>query len=86
MSDKNKITVNILGQQYTMKSTSDPDHLKLVAEYVDDKMNKIQDMDRRLDPRHIAVLAGINIADEYFQLKEEYNDLLEIIKNSSNKK
>lgn len=79
MSDKNKITIEIFGQHYTLKGTASSNHIRLVAGYVDDKMSQLAESNPRLDGRKVAVLTAVNIADEYFRLKEEYEELLRII-------
>ncbi|OEF95618.1 cell division protein ZapA [Desulfuribacillus alkaliarsenatis] len=79
MSDKNKITIEIFGQHYTLKGTASSNHMRLVAGYVDDKMNQLSESNPRLDGRKVAVLTAVNIADEYFRLKEEYDELLKLI-------
>ena len=79
MSAKNKITIEIFGQQYTLKGSASSSHMRLVAGYVDDKMNQLSEANPRLDARKIAVLSAVNITDEYFRLKEEYEELLRII-------
>jgi cell division protein ZapA len=79
MSEKNKITIEIFGQHYTLKGTASSSHMRLVAGYVDDKMTQLGEVNPKLDARKIAVLSAVNIADEYFRLKEEYEELLRII-------
>ncbi len=51
----------------------------MVAGHVDDKMNHISEVYPRLDLRKIAVLSAINITDEYFKLKKEYDELIELL-------
>jgi cell division protein ZapA len=73
---KNKLTANIYGHKYTIMGDATPDHLEKVANYVNTKMNEIGKKRPILDTTRISVLTAINIADEYFRLKEEYDALL----------
>ncbi len=76
--EKNKITVDIYGQQYRMVGKASVSHLRSVAHYVDEKMRQIGMGNHRLDTAKIAVLAALNIADEFYQLKLEYEELIRI--------
>lgn len=76
---KNRITVEIYGQQYRLSGSADVSHMRMVAGYVDDKMNEIGQGNTRLDTAKIAVLAAVNMADEYMRLKQEYEQLLKIL-------
>lgn len=65
---KNKVTVSVAGQDYTLVTTDEPEYVKRVAAHVDEQMRGIADAGRTsiLDS---AVLAALNIADEF--LKEQ---------------
>ena len=66
------IKVNILGQDYVVRSTAGQKYLEQVAKYVDDKMEEIKasgiDDSQQL---RIAILAAMNITDELFIYKKE---------------
>lgn len=64
-----KIEVRIFGQQYQIKAGPDPDHIKRIAQYVDEKMREIATATPTVDTLKIAVLAALNITDEFFQLR-----------------
>lgn len=66
-----KIQVQIYGQPYQIKAGSDPENIKKVAGYVDQKMREIASQSPTVDSLKIAVLAALNITDEYFQLKRD---------------
>ncbi|HJV44409.1 MAG TPA: cell division protein ZapA [Bacillota bacterium] len=84
--DKNKLTVDIYGQQYRMVGKASTSYLRSVANFVDDKMRQIASGNTRLDTTKISVLAAINIADEYFRLKQEYEELLSILEEEEKRK
>ena len=66
------VKVNILGQDYVVRSAAGQKYLEKVAQYVDDKMQEIRasgiDDSQQL---RIAVLAAMNITDELFTFKKE---------------
>tara|TARA_B100000700_G_C14816588_1_gene747807 strand:+ start:534 stop:860 length:327 start_codon:yes stop_codon:yes gene_type:complete len=85
--DKNDITIQILGQNYTIKTPADEAYIKKVAMYVEDKMKELKDsgMDSNQHLK-IAVLACMNIADELLQEKnvhKQENELINKIKSKT---
>ncbi|MYI75428.1 MAG: cell division protein ZapA [Acidobacteria bacterium] len=64
------VTVEIFGGRYPVRSGLDAEYVKRVAQYVDRKMHNAADQTRGGDTVRIAVLAALNIADEYFRLHE----------------
>jgi len=83
---KNRLTVDIFGQQYRLSGKASVNHIRMVAGFVDDKMNEIANGNHRLDTAKIAVLSAVNIADEYFRLRQEYEELLKILQEDANSK
>lgn len=83
---KNRLTVEIFGQQYRLSGKASVNHIRMVAGFVDDKMNEIANGNHRLDTAKIAVLSAVNIADEYFRLRQEYEELLKILQEDANGK
>lgn len=57
--------------------------MRMVAGYVDDKMRKIASANPRLDTNKLAVLAALNMADEYFRLRLEYEELIKLLEESA---
>lgn len=72
---KNKTTVDIYGQQYTIVGTESTSHIRLVASIVDDKMREISAKNPYLDINKLAVLTAVNIVHDYIKLKEELERL-----------
>jgi cell division protein ZapA len=69
-----KIQVEIYGQTYQIKAGADPEYIKNIAKYVDLKMREISSATPTVDSLKIAVLAALNITDEFFQLKMKQQD------------
>ncbi|HPR63866.1 MAG TPA: cell division protein ZapA [Thermoanaerobaculia bacterium] len=65
----NILEVEIFDRIYRLKSDKDPEYLDKLASYLDEKMKEVAEVAPTVDGQKIAVLAALNIADEYFQLK-----------------
>jgi cell division protein ZapA len=81
-AEVNKIKAEIYGQDYQIKGKASVDHLRLVALLVDHKMKEVGEANPRLDLNRVAVLAAVNVADEYLKLRQEYEELLRIFEQA----
>jgi cell division protein ZapA len=64
------VSVEILGQRYPIRSSLDPRYVAALAAYVDEKMRAAAETVPAADPVRLAVLAALNIADEYFRCRD----------------
>src|SRR5690242_20221148 len=64
------VRVEIFDQAYNLRG-SDPDYIMKLAEYVDSKMRAVAEQTHTVDSARLAVLAALNIADEYHLLKRK---------------
>lgn len=78
---KNRLQVTIFGQTYTMMGKASSSYMRMIASHVDDKMKEIAATNPRLDSTKLAVLSAMNIADEYYRLKQDYDDLLRLLED-----
>jgi cell division protein ZapA len=62
------VRVEIFDQVYNLRG-SDADYIVKLAEYVDGKMRAVSQQTATVDSVRLAVLAALNIADEYHLLK-----------------
>jgi cell division protein ZapA len=62
------VRVEIFDQVYNLRG-SDADYIVKLAEYVDMKMRAVSEQTATVDSVRLAVLAALNIADEYHLLK-----------------
>jgi cell division protein ZapA len=62
------VRVEIFDQVYNLRG-SDADYILKLAEYVDGKMRAVSEQTTTVDSVRLAVLAALNIADEYHLLK-----------------
>ena len=68
------IKVEIYDQVYNLRGV-DAEYITRLAEFVDSKMRSVAEQTSTVDSLRVAVLAALNIADEYQILKKKY-DLL----------
>jgi cell division protein ZapA len=68
----NSVRVEIFDQPYNLRGT-DPDYIFRLAEFVDTKMRAVAEQTSTVDSLRLAVLAALNIADEYHLLKRKYD-------------
>jgi cell division protein ZapA (FtsZ GTPase activity inhibitor) len=67
---KRAVEVEIMGERLTLRTDSEESYVRSVAGYVDKKMQEIQKNTRPSAKSSIAMLAALNIADEYQKLKD----------------
>lgn len=72
MSEASSVRVEIYDQPYNLRGT-DPEYLFKLAEYVDTKMRTVAQHTSTVDSLRVAVLAALNLADEYHILKRKYD-------------
>jgi len=70
----NSVRVEIYDQAYNLRGT-DPEYINKLAEYVDGKMRAVASQTATVDSLRLAVLAALNIADEYQVLKRKYDSI-----------
>ncbi|HUP49543.1 MAG TPA: cell division protein ZapA [Thermoanaerobaculia bacterium] len=63
--------VEIFGQTYTVRGEGDPDYLTELARYVDARMREVAAEVATVDPMKIAILAALNIADEFSRFRKQ---------------
>ena len=82
---KKALDVEILGQRITISSDADESHMLKVAGYVDGKMQELLQSPKPVAKANVAMLAALNIADEYYRLKDTHDAILNRLDQLSNK-
>lgn len=72
---KERTTVSIYGQEYTIVGYEKPGHVIEVAKMVDNKMREIKKVNPYLDTTRLAVLTAINVVDDYMKLQQRLKEL-----------
>jgi len=73
---KKALEVEILGQKLTISSDAEEGHMLRVAGYVDGKMQELMRVSKSPAKNNVAMLAALNIADEYHRLKDSHDAIL----------
>jgi cell division protein ZapA len=68
------IRVEIYDQVYNLRGV-DAEYILRLAEFVDTKMRTVAEQTSTIDSLRLAVLAALNIADEFHVLKKKYEML-----------
>jgi len=77
------VEVNIFGQDYTVKTDADKEYIQKIAKYVDEKMDEIVRNTKTVSTLNTAILAALNIADDFFKEMEKREELLSEVENRS---
>lgn len=75
----NRVTVEILNEEYVVKGDENPEYIQMLATYVDRRMKIIQQRNPNLSNTKTAVLASLNLADELNKLQEDYDELVKAL-------
>ena len=78
---KNKVIVSIAGQEYTLVGTEDESYVRQIAAHVDDQVRLVADAGR-MSMVDSAILAAVNIADQYFKEQSSCENLRRQLKEA----
>ena len=71
MEKNDSTTVEIFGQTYNVRGEGDPEYLSELARFVDGRMREVAGQVATVDPMKIAILAALNIADEFSRYRKQ---------------
>jgi len=64
---ENVVEVQILGRKILLSTESNEAYVREIAEFVNDKMERIQSESQSSSALNVAILSALDIADEYFK-------------------
>jgi len=64
------VEVNILEQKLLVKSQEGEEYVKRVADYLNSKIEEVKKNSKAVSTLNVALLAAMNIVDDYFETKE----------------
>ena len=81
MAAKNKIQVLIGGKIYTISGFESEDYLQKVSAYLNNKISEVRSAEgyQRMSSDMRSLLLDLNVADDYFKLKKQADQLGEQI-------
>lgn len=77
-SELQRVTIEIFGDVYHLR-TDDPESLKTLVKMVDSTMREMSKNTHSFASNRIATLAALKIAEDYLQLKKDYDELLNML-------
>jgi cell division protein ZapA len=66
---KNVVRVNILNEEYSIRSDAAPEHTRAVASYVDSTIRRVLETGSVVETNRAAILAALQIAGELFEAR-----------------
>lgn len=82
---KKALDVTIMGQKFTISSDAEEGYMLKVADYVDVKMQELMRAPKASAKSNVAMLAALNIADEYHRLKDAHDAVMSKLDQLSEK-
>lgn len=75
MSERTVTTVEIAGEEYTIRSEASRDYTLECAQYVNDTITEIMSRGSLVEAHKVAILAALALADQLFQARRETGEL-----------
>ena len=80
-AEMKRVAVEIFGDTYHLR-TDDPESLEKIVQMVNFNMKAISQNTRSFSGSRIGVMAALKIAEDYMQLKKDYDELLTLLNES----
>jgi cell division protein ZapA len=82
---KNSHKITILGQELSVLSDSEDEQVANVVQFVNEKMEEVLHSGNGLKALNVAILAALNISEEFLKLKGVNRDLCDQLECRSEK-
>ncbi len=82
-AEKHIVSVKIYNHELKIRSDESPEYVREVARYVDSKIYEVVDNVAGVSATKALILAAMNIADELFKQRREYEQLVDKLKQQS---
>jgi len=77
------IEVQILGQNYAIKTDEDEAYIKSLAKFVDEKLKEIYSVAPNVNQTKASVMAAFGIADELFKIRTDQEKVFKMIEEKT---
>jgi len=78
------VDVEIFGGTYSIKGDADPEYVRQLARFVDEKMRSLaQRSPSTVSAQRIAVLTAVNMADELFRLRSRQRKVEDMVEKKT---
>lgn len=75
--------IKILNQTFNIQGVDDEEYLRKLATHVEERMAELQRATNTIDSNRLALLAALHIADDYFQLQNQLQQLDRFVSRKS---
>jgi len=77
------IEVQILGQNYAIKTDEEEAYIKSLAKFVDEKLKEIYSIAPNVNQTKASVMAAFGIADELFKMRTDQENMNKMIEEKT---
>ncbi len=81
-AEEKKIIIKIMGDEYVIRGTDTREYVDRIVSYVEGVIDGFGENQNKLNKCQVAVLAALKIADELYKLRQEYQYLDDLLKES----
>ena len=74
-----RIQVELLGENFTVRGDSSRDHILKTAAYLNGQFDDLQARYPALSHKNLALLASFHLADELLRVRKDYEALVSIL-------
>lgn len=71
---KKSFEIKLMNQKFNLKTDSDESYVQRVSDFVNKRIFEVQEKTRSVSSLNVALLAALNIADDYFKIKGKKKD------------
>lgn len=82
---KNSYKITILGQELSVMSDSEDEQVAEIVQFLNKKVDEILHSGNGLKSLNVAILAALNISEEFIKLKGVNRELCEQLENRAEK-
>ena len=80
-----EVRVEIFDRSYLLRGEKSAAQLRKVAREVDYRMKEVAELSSNLDMTRVAVLAALLLAEEYLELQERYDRVVQMLEEQYEK-
>lgn len=78
-----RITIDILGHQYSIKTDGKEEHVQKIADYVNAKSKEVMEATKTVSTLDVVIKVAISLADELFQERADREALYRSVEQQS---
>ncbi|MDL2235424.1 cell division protein ZapA [Christensenellaceae bacterium OttesenSCG-928-L17] len=69
------VTVHIAGQTLKLRGSEDQEYIQSLAAYLQKNIDEVEQRNPTLSINLCTILASLNVVDEYFKLRQQYEEM-----------